>query len=61
MSEFFCAGKARKLHVKFSAFTTSVCPSCSLFPTKIQVLNWNVGAEGRPQGLPNTPSLPWSD
>lgn len=30
MSELFCAGKARKLHVKFGACTTSVCPSCSL-------------------------------
>lgn len=38
--------------LKFSAFTTSVCPSCSLFPTKIQVLNWNVGAEGRPKACP---------
>lgn len=43
MSELFCAGKARKLHVKFSAFTTSVCPSCGLFPTKIQILNWAWG------------------
>lgn len=47
MSEFFRAGKARKLHVKVSAFTISVCWSCGLFPTKIQILNW---AWGRGQG-----------
>ena len=39
MSELFCAGKAKKLHVKFSAFTTFVCPSCSLLPAEIQILN----------------------
>lgn len=52
MSELFCAGKARKLHVKFSAFTTSMCPCCGLFPAKIQMLNWTVGAEGRSRAWP---------
>lgn len=55
MSELLCAGKARKLHVKFSAFATSVCPSCGLFPTKMQIFNWTRG-RGQTRGLPDVPA-----
>lgn len=46
MSEWLCAGEARKLHVKFGAFTTPVTSA--------------VGTEGRPRA-PDVPTLLWSD
>lgn len=38
MSELLCAGKARKLHVKFGVLTTSDL-SCGLYPSERNICN----------------------
>lgn len=56
MSEFLCAGKARKLHVKFGAFTTSVTSAVGSFP--LAHLKLDSGDTGQASALPVPPPPP---
>lgn len=60
MSELLCAGKARKLHVKFGVLTTSVISAVGSTPLRgtFATRHWGQRAGFRPN-VP-TPRMIWS-